>query len=88
MVGVAFSVLVLMALLGIVFNIVIRIRLMKHDTARDRLAWLSRGSSEVWDTYEALFPGSFMPRYLRFLFRALIVCAALALISAVLLKSR
>jgi hypothetical protein len=88
MVGIAFSALVLMALVSIVFNFATRIRLMKHDTARDKLAWLSRGSSEVWDTYEALFPGSYVPRFQRFAFWTVIICAALLLVSAVLLKSR
>jgi len=88
MFAIAFSTLVLMALLGIAYNIAIRIRLMKHDTARDRVAWLSRGSAEVWDAYEALFPGSFIPRYLRFVFWTVIVGAALVLVGSILMKSR
>jgi hypothetical protein len=88
MVGIAFLALMLMALVSMAFNIAIRIRLMKHDTARDKLAWLSRGSSEVWDTYEALFPGSYMVRFSRFVFWTVLACAAIALVCTVLLKTR
>jgi hypothetical protein len=50
---IGFFTLVAMALLGRVLNIIIRVRLMKHDTARDRIASLSRGSAEAWDTYDS-----------------------------------
>ena len=51
MVGIAFSMLVLIGLVSIAFNFAIRIRLMTHDTTRGKLAWLSCGSSEAWDGY-------------------------------------
>ena len=85
MIAVAFFTLVGMALVGIALNLVIRIRLMKRDTARDRLDWLSRGSAEAWDTYKALFPNSSMPRFLRIIFWAVVVFAFLTLIVGLLM---
>jgi len=86
MVAVAFSALVVVALFSIAFHWVMRIRLMRRDSAGDKLAWLSRGSSEVYDTYEALFPASWLPRFSRFAFWAMLVVAAIVL-GVVLLKS-
>ena len=85
MVAVAFSALVVMALFSIAFHWVMRIRLMRRDSARDKLAWLSRGSSEVYETYEALFPASWLPRFCRFAFWTVIAVAAVVL-GFVLLK--
>ena len=77
MVGIAFSMLVLIGLVSIAFNFAIRIRLMTHDTTRGKLAWLSCGSSEAWDSYEQLFPGSYIPRLLRLLFWGVIASAVI-----------
>lgn len=87
MFGLMFSVLVIIALLCGAFHTTMRIRLMRMDTARDRIEWLSfRGSTEVMDTYQALFPRSVLPRFCRFGFWAVIFCAAVVL-CAIILKS-
>ncbi len=86
MVAIGFFTLVAMAILGIAFNIIVRVRLMKRDTARDRIAWLSRGSAEAWDTYDALFPGSLMTRFLRAMFWVVIAFAAVLLAVGLLMR--
>lgn len=83
----AFAVMVLGALLSSSFYITMRVRLIRMDTARDRIAWLNRSSDEVLHTYEALFPRSFLPRFCRFSFWAFLVFAAVML-CFVLLSSR
>ena len=51
-----FSAMVIFALVSGAFYLAMRIRLMRADTARDRIEWLSlRGGDDVLDTYEALF---------------------------------
>jgi hypothetical protein len=88
MVGLAFLVLVVMALVDIAFWWVMRIRLMRIDSARDRIEWLSfRTGDEVLDTYEALFPRSPLPGYCRFVFWAFIVCAGVILPAMYVLKA-
>lgn len=82
-----FSAVVLIALLCGAFHITMRIRLMRMDAARDRIEWLSfRGSTEVINTYQALFPRSVLPGFCRFVFWAFIFCAAVVL-CAIMLKS-
>ena len=86
MFGLLFSVLGIIALLSAAFHIAMRIRLMRMDAARDRIEWLSfRGSTEVMDTYQALFPRSVLPRFCRFAFWTVIFCAAVVL-CAILLR--
>jgi hypothetical protein len=69
MVGVAFLALVRVALVNIVFWWMMRIRLRRMDSARDRIEWLSfHSGDDVFDTYAALFPRSVLPRYCRFAF--------------------
>jgi hypothetical protein len=88
MFGLLFSVLAIIALLSVAFHITMRIRLLKMDAARDRIEWLSfRSSTEVMDTYQALFPRSILPRFCRFAFWTFIFCAAVML-CAIILKSR
>jgi hypothetical protein len=80
MVPVAFSVIVILALLSGAFYFVMRIRLMRADSARDKIEWLSfRSSDDVLDTYGALFPASLLPRFCRFVFWMTVVFAAVAL---------
>lgn len=57
MVAVAFSAVVILALVSNAFYFVMKIRLMRVDSARDRIEWLSfRSSDDVLNTYKALFP--------------------------------
>jgi hypothetical protein len=87
MFGLMFSALLVVALLCTAFHTAMRIRLMRMDTARDRIEWLSfRGSTEVMDTYQSLFPRSLLPRFCRFAFWGFILCVAVVL-CAVIVKS-
>jgi hypothetical protein len=78
MVAVAFLALVIMALVNNAFWWAMRIRLMRMDSARDRIEWLSfRTGDDVLDTYVNLFPHSVLPRNCRFAFWTGIVCAVI-----------
>jgi uncharacterized membrane protein YciS (DUF1049 family) len=82
-----FSAMVILALVSGVFYFAMRIRLMRADTARDRIEWLSfRSSDEVLDSYEALFPRSVLPRFCRFIFWTVIVIGAVGLCGTITLK--
>jgi hypothetical protein len=88
MVAVAFFALAIMGLVSIAFWWVMRIRLMRMDSARDRIEWLSfRSGDDVLDTYAALFPHSVLPRYCRFVFWTGIVSAAIVLCAITMLKA-
>jgi hypothetical protein len=82
-----FSAMVIMAVVSGAFYFAMRIRLMRADTARDRIEWLSlRTGDDVLDTYEALFPRSVLPRFCRFVFWTVIVIGAVGLCGIVTLK--
>jgi hypothetical protein len=82
-----FSAMVVLALVSGAFYFAMRIRLMRADTARDRIEWLTlRGGDDVLDTYEALFPRSVLPRFCRFVFWMGIVIGAVGLCSIISLK--
>jgi hypothetical protein len=82
---VAFSALVFMAVVSGACYVVMRIRLMRMDTARSRIEWLSlRSGDEVLDTYEGLFPGSFLPRFCRGAFWTFIVVVLVVFACSVL----
>jgi hypothetical protein len=82
-----FSAMVIMAVVSGAFYFAMRIRLMRADTARDRIEWLSlRSGDDVLDTYEALFPRSVLPRFCRFVFWTGIVIGAVGLCGIVTLK--
>ena len=88
MVAVAFFAFVILALVDIAFWLAMRIRLMRMDSARDRIEWLSfRSGDDVLDTYAALFPRSVLPRFCRFLFWTAIIMAAVGLCAIVILKA-
>ncbi len=88
MFAVTFSAMVILALASGAFYFVMRIRLMRVDSSRDRIEWLSfRSGDEVLDTYEALFPRSVLPRFCRFAFWTVIVIAAVVVCAIVLLKA-
>ena len=84
---IAFSAVVILALVSIVVHWTMRIRLMRLDSARDRIEWLSfHGGDDVLNTYEALFPRSVLPRFCRLVFWTAIVIAAVGLCAVVILK--
>ena len=88
MVPVAFVALVILALVNIALWWAMRLRLMRMDSAKDRIEWLSfRSSDDVLDTYAALFPRSVLPRYCRFAFWTVIVSAAIVLCAMTMLKA-
>ncbi len=86
MFAIAFSILVLLSLLSIYSNVVMRIRLCKRESSRDKLVWWRLGSSEVTNTYEELFPSSYLPLFSQFAFWLLLVLAVVGL-AAILWKS-
>ncbi len=88
MVAIAFSALLILVLLNIAFWWVMRIRLMRMDSARDRIEWLSfRSGDDVLDTYAALFPRSVLPRYCRLAFWTAIASGGIALCAMTILKA-
>jgi hypothetical protein len=88
MVAIAFCVLLLMGLVSNSLYSAMRIRLIRMDSARDRIEWLSlRSSDAVLETYETLFPKSLLPPFCRLTFWTFILCGAVGLCAVVLLKT-
>jgi hypothetical protein len=88
MVAVAFLALVALAVVNIAFWWVMRIRLVRMDSAKDRIEWLSfRSGDDVLDTYAALFPHSVLPRYCRVAFWTVVVSAVIAVCATTMLKA-
>jgi len=81
MFGIFFSILVLVGLLSICGEIVMRVRLTRNETSRDKLGWWRRGGDEVAATYEGLFPRSRRPLFRRFAFWLFLVWSAVMLLS-------
>jgi len=52
MFSVFFSILVVVALVCIFYEIVMRVRLTKKESASDKLAWWGRGGEDVAATYK------------------------------------
>jgi hypothetical protein len=85
MFGVFFSILVVVALLSILGEIVMRVRLTRR-AARDKIAWWRRGGDEVSATYEEVFHGSNLPFFRGFFFWLVVACAG-ALVLSMLWKA-
>ena len=86
MVGILFSLLVFMALLSIVGEFIMRIRLSQRRAPGKKLAWWRRGGDAVSSAYGELFPNSHIPSYRRFAFWLVVVCTA-SILGAVLWKA-
>jgi len=87
MVAVVFSAIVLLALISTVKHWAMRVRLMRLDSTKDRIEWLSfHSGDDVLKTYEAVFPRSALPRFCRFVFWAAIVFAVVGLCAIAILK--
>jgi hypothetical protein len=87
-VAVVFFSLVILALVSSAFYLFMRIRLMRADSANDRIEWLSfRSGDEVLSTYETFFPRSVLPRFCRFVFWAFIAFAAGSVCAIIILKT-
>ena len=83
-----FSAMLILALVSTAFYWAMRIRLMRMDSARDRIEWLSlRSNDDVLDTYEALFPRSVLPRFCRLVFWTVILMAAVGLCVILVMKA-
>lgn len=87
MFGVLFSILAVVALLSIVGEFVMRVRLTRR-AARDKIAWWRRGGDEVAAAYGEVFPDSPLPFFRRFVFWLLVTCAGVLFCSMLLRKSR
>jgi hypothetical protein len=88
MVAIAFCAMLILGLVSMVAHWTMRVRLMRLDSTRDRIEWLSfRGGDDVLNTYEALFPRSVLPRFCRFVFWTAIVIAAVGLCTIVILQA-
>ena len=83
-VAIAFSALLLIALLSILSELVMRIRLSSHELKGEKLLWWRRGADAVASEYHRVFPESFLPTvrlsvFWGFLIIALFLCAAILL---------
>jgi hypothetical protein len=87
MFGVFFSIMVVVALLSILGEIVMRVRLTRREHSRDKLVWWRRGGDDVAATYEELFPHSRLPLFRRFVFWLIVACAGALVFSTLLQKS-
>jgi hypothetical protein len=86
MFAIAFFATVILTILSIIAHWTMRIRLMRLDSTRDRIEWLSfHGGDDVLNTYEALFPRSVLPRFCRLVFWTALI-AAIGLCAVVILK--
>jgi hypothetical protein len=85
MFGVFFSILVVVALLSILGEIVMRVRLTRRAPS-DKMAWWRRGGDEVSATYGEVFPESSLLSFRRFIFWLVVACAG-ALVLSTLWKS-
>jgi hypothetical protein len=79
MFAILFSILVLVAILSACSNIVIRVRLTKVESSRDKLVWWRRSSDEAGKTYRQLFPGSYLPQFIQATFWIILAAAAVTL---------
>jgi hypothetical protein len=80
MFGVFFSILVVLALLSILGEIVMRLRLTRKASS-DKIAWWRRGGDEVSSTYEEVFPDGSLPFFRRFSFWLVLACAGAVVFS-------
>ena len=87
MFGYVFLVLALMALASIYSTLVMRIRLVKRLPLGDGLSWWMRSSDEVGRAYQDLFPGSYSPSIVRYVFWMFLAAAAAIAILIALRKS-
>ena len=86
MFGVFFSILVVLALLSILGEFAMRVRLTRR-TSHDKIAWWRRGGDEVASTYEEIFPESRLPLFRRFVFWLLVTCACVLFFTMILRKT-
>ncbi len=80
MFDIAFSILIVMAVLIIFSNLAMRIRLTKWARSGNKLVWWRRSSDQVLASYEELFPRSPLLVFLLLVQLGLAIALATALI--------
>lgn len=88
MVGTIFLILVLIGLGSNCCQLTMRIRLAKRLPSENGLSWWMRSSDEVGRTYQELFPGSYLPSIVQYVFWAFLATGAAALTLILLWKSK
>jgi disulfide bond formation protein DsbB len=88
MVGTIFLILVLMALASNCVGFLMRVRLAKRAPLDNWFSWWMRGSDEVGQTYQELFPESYLPSVVQYAFWLFIATAAVVLILVLSWKSK
>ena len=86
LVGVCFSILVVMAILSSCSEIAMRVRLTNRASSGDKLVWWRRGGDDVADAYEEIFPHTRLPLLRRLAFW-LVLAFASAILILILWKS-
>jgi len=81
--AIVFSLLLVTALFSIYSNFVMRFRLTKRESSRDKLVWWRVSSDKVGEMYQELFPKSFLPLSGQFTFWLLIAVAFVVLFAAI-----
>jgi hypothetical protein len=87
MASIAFSGLLLIALLGIAGELIMRVRLSIHALRGEKLRWLSAGGDEIAAEYQQLYPTSIIPTFRACAFWGFLAIA-LILVIAIALKQR
>ena len=85
MVVIAFSALLLIALISIASEFIMRVRLSSREVKGEKLLWWSRGGDVVASEFQEAFPQSILPRFRVYAFWGIVVvafvlCAAMFLI--------
>ena len=73
-------IVVLISLASIYSDLMMRIRLTKRLPPENGLSWWMRSSDEVGRTYQGLFPGSYLPFIIPYVFWLFVATAAAAAI--------
>ena len=87
MFGFFFLILLLMALVSAYGNLVMRIRLTTRLPLENRLSWWMQSSDEVERAYQELFPGSYLPSIVQYVFWVFLATAAAVTLLIALRKS-
>jgi len=85
MFGVFFAILLIVALFIICTEVIMRVRLSKSESSKNRLLWWGRGGDEVDSAFEEVFPHTLLSRARRYAFWLFVVCC-LALLASFMLK--
>lgn len=70
---VAFSALLLIALISIAGELTMRIRLSSREERGEKLLWWRRGGDEIASEYQKLFPQSIFPRFRMYAFLGFLI---------------